>query len=278
MSSDSLTQLFHEAFEYNMANVHTSFPGSVIRYNAETRRADIQPYLKRKMPNGEFLNFPVLNDVPIRYFGNKKYTVHLPLEPLDEVDVTVCERATDVWRDNGGTGVEDTDPRRFSLMDCYATPGLQPKEFIGVPEKGLVIKHHTNWNGDFISHVIMDDDKIEMKYKEKAEILIEDDKILCTTEENKVLMTKKHINVESSNPIGIKGKGTLLGSGALLIFFKALLRLFRRNPIIIPPIEIPPGFPLMPVPPFIDMFLYMVQNNFITALEEVIANTEKAIE
>jgi hypothetical protein len=63
--SDELNRLLRESFEYNMSNVHTAFPGTVEKYDPKTRRADIQPYLKRKMPDGQFMNFPIVPDVPI---------------------------------------------------------------------------------------------------------------------------------------------------------------------------------------------------------------------
>jgi hypothetical protein len=182
--SDELNRLLKESFEYNMTNVHTSFPGSVVSYDSKTRRADIQPYLKRKMPDGQFLDFPIITDVPIRFFGTKCYTIHLPLEKNDEVMVFVCERSLDKWRDTGGTGIEDADPRRFNIMDSYAIPGLQPVEFIPVEEPGLNIVHKTNFDGEFISSVTMDDDKINLKYKKKADVLIEDNRILVKTEKN----------------------------------------------------------------------------------------------
>ena len=209
--TDDLRRLLKEYFDYSMVNVHTCFPGSVVSYDASTRRAEIQPYMKRKMPDGSFMNFPIIPDVPVLYFGTKKYTMHLPLEVDDEVLMVVCERCTDVWRENGAVDNEDPDPRRYSLMDSFAIPGLQPQEFIGVEEEGIVIKHHTAWDGDFISHVIMDDDKIELKYKEKAKVLMEDDKIECTTDQQKVLMEKLHTYIISPNPIGFEGTKTLLG-------------------------------------------------------------------
>jgi hypothetical protein len=275
--NDEIKRALKESFEYEMTNVHTCFPGSIVSYDPDTRRAEIQPFLKRKVPGGKYLNFPIITDVPVRFSGTKKFTVHITLEKGDEVMVLVCERATDVWRDKGAVDIEDPDPRRYSLMDCFAVPGLQPKEFIAVKEKGLVIKHHTNWNGDFISHVIMDDDKIEARYKKKAEVLMKDDFIQAITEEQKVLMTGKNIDVESPNPIGIKGTGTLLGAGALLIFLKALLLCYKKNPLIIPPMPLPPGFPVLPVPPFIDMYLFRVQNDWVAALEEAISNLEKVV-
>jgi hypothetical protein len=166
--TDELNSLLHEAWEYNITKIHTSFPGKVVKYDQDTRRAEIQPSLKRRLPDGKFVDFPILPDVPIQFPGTSEYTIHFPLNPGDEVDVKICERSTDVWRDSGDKGIEDSDPRRFNLQDCYATPGLQPIHFIPTTEKGLAIIHHTKWDGDFISSIAMDDDKIEVLYKDKT--------------------------------------------------------------------------------------------------------------
>jgi len=157
--SNDLSQLLRESFEYNMANVHTAFPGSIDTYDPATRRADIQPYLKRKLPDGKFMNFPIITDVPVLFFGTKNCTIHVPLEKGDEVLIIVCERSTDQWRDNGGKDIEDPDPRRFNLMDCFAIPGLQPKEFPKTPEKGLSIIYK-----DYKSNVV--DDKATVEFKD----------------------------------------------------------------------------------------------------------------
>jgi hypothetical protein len=187
--SDELTKLLRETIEYSMAGVHVCTPGVVEKYDPKTRRADIQPSLKRKMPGGKFMDFPIIPDVPVRFSGSRKYTIHFPLEKGEEVALHFIERSTDVWRDTGGKGIEDTDPRRFNLCDCYAVPGLQPIEFIAVEEDGLNIVHKTAYDGDFISSVTMDDDKVNVKYKKKADVLIEDDHLLAKTEKCKVDMT-----------------------------------------------------------------------------------------
>jgi hypothetical protein len=172
--SDDLSKLLRESFEYNMTNVHTAFPGTVEKYDPATRRADIQPYLKRKLPNGEFMDFPIIPDVPVLFFGTINCTIHAPLEKDDEVLMMVCERATDQWRDNGGKGVEDTDPRRFNLMDCFAIPGLQPKKFQKTPETGISII-----------------------YKEKQKILIDDDTITIENGTSKAVLNKDDILLDN---------------------------------------------------------------------------------
>jgi hypothetical protein len=164
--TDELNRLLRETWEYNMTNIHTSFPGKVVSYDPKTRRADIQPSLKRRLPDGSFVDFPIIPDVPVHFPGTSEYTIHFPLKKDDEVEVKVCERSTDVWRDSGDKGIEDPDPRRFNLSDCYAVPGLQPVHFIPTEEKGLAIIHHKSWDGDFVSSIAMDDDKIEALYKD----------------------------------------------------------------------------------------------------------------
>jgi hypothetical protein len=234
---DDLSQLLRETFEYSMTNIHTALAGVVKKYDPATRRADIQPSLKRKMPDGTYLNFPVIPDVPVLFPGSKKYTLHFPLEEGDEVLLIASERGTDSWKAKGGKGIEEADLRRFDLQDCYAIPGLQPQEFIVAKENGLQIIHKSAFDGDFISQVLMDDDKVEIKYKEKATFTIDDDHINGKTEKCEVDMTKGNIfakngkdeitmmdgdvDVKSPNPIGINGGGNNLNAGSLTPYWTA---------------------------------------------------------
>ena len=57
---NELTRLLKENFDYSMTNIHTAFPGVVVKYDKDTRRADIQPSVKRKLPSGEFVDLPVI--------------------------------------------------------------------------------------------------------------------------------------------------------------------------------------------------------------------------
>lgn len=173
---NELNRLLKENFEYSMTNVHTAFPGVVVKYDKDTRRADIQPSIKRKLPSGEYIDFPVIPDVPVLFPGTKQYTVCFPLEKDDEVLCICMERGTDAWRDTGGSGIEESDPRRFSLMDCAVIPGLQPIEFIDAEGDGFCVVHKSKPDGDLIASVVMDDDKIQVK-QAKAVLTIKGDKL-----------------------------------------------------------------------------------------------------
>jgi hypothetical protein len=216
--SDELSKLLRETFEYSMTDIHTALPGVVVKYDAKTRRADIQPSLKRKMPGGKFMDFPIIPEVPVMFLGTKKYTVHIPLEKDDEVLLIVNERGTDTWKNTGGKGIEETDPRRFDLQDCFAIPGLQPVEFIPVEDAGLNIIHKSAPDGDFISSVTMDDNKIEMKFKEKADVILQDDDILATTEKCSFEMYGENILMDNGkNTFELNGSVSLVSKGSELV-------------------------------------------------------------
>jgi hypothetical protein len=181
-----LDNYLKEYLDYYFTRVHTSFPGVVTEYDPATRRAAIQPSLKRRAGNKGFVDFPLLIDVPVQFPGNKKYTIHFPLEKGDEVMVFFSERSLEAWKDVGQDGIEDPDPRRFSLSDAYCIPGVQPREFIAADEPGLQIIHKDKFDGKLISQVLMTDDKVEVAYKEKATVKMEDDHIVGQTGKCKV--------------------------------------------------------------------------------------------
>jgi hypothetical protein len=232
-----LSDFMREFLDYYFSQVHTSLPGVIVEYDAGTRRAVVQPSLKRRAGNKEYIAFPLLIDVPVLFPGTKKYTVHFPLEKDDEVAVFFSERALEAWKDTGQDGIEDPDPRRCSISDAYCIPGLQPQEFIAATEPGLQIIHKTAFNGDFISQVLMDDDKIEIKYKEKAAVVIDDDHINGKTEKcffditkgniqvkngkDEITMMDGDVDVKSPKPVGINGGGSNLNAGSLTPYWTA---------------------------------------------------------
>jgi hypothetical protein len=201
-----LDDYLKEYLDYYFTQVHTSFPGVVTGYDSATRRATIQPSLKRRARNKEYMDFPLLVDVPVLFPGNKKWTIHFPLEKGDEVLVFFSERSLEAWKDVGQDGIEDPDPRRFALSDAYCIPGLQPQEFITTDEKGLQIIHKDAFDGELISQVLMNDARVEVKYKEKAVILIEDDDILVATEKCSFDMSREKIDFTNSTATIIADK------------------------------------------------------------------------
>jgi len=193
-----LTDFMREFIDYYFTQIHTSIPGVVTEYDAKKRRATVQPSLKRRAGNKEYIAFPLLIDVPVLFPGTKKWTIHFPLEKGDEVSVVFSERALEAWKDVGQDDIEDPDPRRYSLSDAYCMPGLQPQEFIAAEEPGLQIIHKDKFDGELISQVLMTDEKVEMKYKKKSTVTMQDDHINLKTEKCKMDVTGDALDFENS--------------------------------------------------------------------------------
>lgn len=214
-----LSDLIREYCDYYFTRVHTAMPGVVSEYNAKTRRAIIQPSLERRAGNKEFVELPLLIDVPVLFPGTKKFTIHFPLEKGDEVSIFFSERSIEIWKGVGQDGIQDTDPRRFSLSDAYCIPGLQPQEFITAEEAGLQIIHKDKFDGELISQVLMTDDKIETIYKKKAKVTMEDDHITSETEKCKVEMKADILTAKNSKTtVKLNGDKASLNNGGKSLY------------------------------------------------------------
>lgn len=158
--------MLDEKFDAETSRMHVAFPATVKTYDAETRRAEVQPSIKRKLPTGEYVEMPIIVDVPVVFPGTKKCGIHFPLEEEDEVLIVCCERSLDAWKDSGGNGVEEVDPRRFALPDAVCLPGFQAVEFPGIEE-----------DDTSECFTIYHDTKLVITNKENTKIIIEEDKI-----------------------------------------------------------------------------------------------------
>jgi hypothetical protein len=239
-----MSDFMREFLDYYFTQVHTSFPGVVTEYDAKKRRATVQPSLKRRSGNKEYIAFPLLIDVPVLFPGTKKYTIHFPLEKDDEVAVFFSERALEAWKEVGQDEIEDPDPRRYSISDAYCIPGLQPQEFInatdGGLDTGLALIHKDKFDGKVIDSVLLNTEKIEVvrsadgkpvgavtmkndsieaKFKEKADVKMENDRIKANTENCTLDMTgtKAFLNNGTSNAELDAGKITLDNGGDKII-------------------------------------------------------------
>jgi hypothetical protein len=187
-----------EFLDYYFTRVHTSLPGVVVEYDAGKRRATVQPSLKRRAGNKEYIAFPLLIDVPVQFPGSKKWIIHFPLEAGDEVAVFFSERALEAWKDAGQDGIEDPDPRRYDLCDAYCAPGLQAREFIAATEPGLQIIHKTAWDGDLIDSILIDDDKIEVirkqGKKDNYSFIVDKDRMETVFKKDGALVARTTVN------------------------------------------------------------------------------------
>ena len=103
-------------------DVHTCIPGKITSYDASKGTAKIQPSGKYKRSNGEYLDYPELDNVPVISLqtADQKATVAFPIKGGDGCFIFFAEQQLDFLKD-GRTPKSDL---RHGLSNAIAVVGL----------------------------------------------------------------------------------------------------------------------------------------------------------
>jgi len=156
--------------------------------------------------------------------------------------------------------------------------GGAPDIFLMVSDDGKNVIRFDAANGTM--DLIIDQDgklkfnNLEIKVNELTDLMTKNLKV--KVEEHTGLETND-LDVESAKPIGFEGTKTQLGADVLQILFDDLIKAVTRNPVLVPPVALPPGSPVPPVPPIINMHLKGVWDDVVAALNKAKAACAKAL-
>lgn len=120
-----LVNMTQELVRKHLKKMHTAVPGKVVKYYPEKGMCDIQPVMQYKKPNGEWIDYPELKDVPVWWpqtFGQTSTFVY-PIKKDDEVLVLLMERPIDYWL----FGQQTEQDLMFDLSEAICIPGLFAK-------------------------------------------------------------------------------------------------------------------------------------------------------
>lgn len=124
----TLQDLLSRFRESLTADLHTSLPGKIVRYDATTQKADVQPLLKERYTDEagamQSRDLPVIPAVPVQFPGAGGYRITFPVAADDVGLVVFSEASLDKWLVSGGT-VDPADDRRHDLTDAVFLPGLR---------------------------------------------------------------------------------------------------------------------------------------------------------
>jgi len=121
----NLVDVLQAAIDYNLANVHTSFPGKITGFQRGRSTVDVAPCIKKILKNGKTMDLPILKSVPIVYPAGKNGGLTFTLSPGDGVLVVCSERCIDQWKE-GETSAAPLSSRKFDITDAFAIPCVFP--------------------------------------------------------------------------------------------------------------------------------------------------------
>lgn len=101
-----------------MHEIHTAMPGKILSY--KEGMVSVRPSLRYKTPKGEFLQYPVIANVPIVVPHGGSTSIAVPINAGDDCLIIISEQAIGEWL----SGTEDDTQLRFDLTNAICIPGL----------------------------------------------------------------------------------------------------------------------------------------------------------
>jgi hypothetical protein len=121
----TLVQTIRDVIGATLCDLHVCLPARVVSYDSGTQKATVAPEIKRQYRNGDVVDLPNIQDVPVIWPRGGGAFMHLPLAGGDQCTLVFSERSLDEWKESGGS-VQTKEKRKFSLSDAYAIPGGYP--------------------------------------------------------------------------------------------------------------------------------------------------------
>lgn len=112
--------------EYLKDNMRTSIPGHVLKFDPDTQQAEVQIGLMLEDRQGNQEARRPIICVPVQFWGASGGTLECRVGAGTEGVLFFSQECIDSWVDQGGVAVK-SEPRRFSINDCYFIPGIRSK-------------------------------------------------------------------------------------------------------------------------------------------------------
>lgn len=154
----SFAQVLQDAFDARLCQLHTCLPGQVESYDSAKGTVDVQPLIKRKFKDGEIVDLPLCNSVPIVFPRTATSYIALPIKKGDVGLLVFSERSIDRYKTFGGAQ-DPQDTRKHSLSDGFFIPGGYPVTLpaVGIEADAIHLKNIAS------EIVMMEDGAIELR-------------------------------------------------------------------------------------------------------------------
>lgn len=123
---DDEQEALRMAMDGRISSLWTAIPGIIQKVDYAKRTCEVQPAIQGRVQNPDgsfqFVNLPLLVDVPIVLPSAGGFTLSLPIKADDEVLVVFSSRCIDSWWQSGNVGVP-MELRLHDLSDGFAIPG-----------------------------------------------------------------------------------------------------------------------------------------------------------
>jgi len=129
----SLASLVNQAIDNRLKDVHTCMPGTIVTYDHNNLRAEVELSVKRvfvdrsqEVEREIIQTIPVLVDVPVMFPHGGAFHILFPVEVDDSCIVFFSERDFSIWYEESQTSPPGSN-RKHSLSDSICFVGMYSK-------------------------------------------------------------------------------------------------------------------------------------------------------
>ena len=103
--------------------IHTCVPGKIDSFDSSKCIATVTPTAKFRKPNGEYIDYPKVNDIPVVFlqYDGQKSTIASPIKEGDGCLIFFSEQELDTYENDGQ---EPTSNLKFDLSNAICVVGL----------------------------------------------------------------------------------------------------------------------------------------------------------
>lgn len=123
IARDTLTHTLGFVLQQRLKDVHTAMPGIVETYDADTKRARVQPAIRIALTDGTTTRRSPLINVPVVFPSGGRYTLLFPVDAGDTVLIVFSQRGLAAFK----RAFQEADPtlgHLFDPSDGVALPGF----------------------------------------------------------------------------------------------------------------------------------------------------------
>ena len=119
--------------------LNTALVAQVTAYDGKNK-ITAQPVVTRRFKGQNPNPLPPIEDIPVIFPGAGGYWLSFPIE-VDSFVLLVCsQRSIEAWKNSDGSVGDASTPRKFSISDGVAIPGILPFSSAFEPGDGLQLR------------------------------------------------------------------------------------------------------------------------------------------
>lgn len=135
---ETLSEALSFIFEQRFKGIYTCLPGIIVSYDPSTKRAAVQPALRRILTDDSEQQLPIITNVPVCFPTGGGFSLLFPVAPGDTCVLVFSQRGIENFKETYEQ--EKPDEGLLDLNDAIAIMGFGPLSLTPASSSGVSLQ------------------------------------------------------------------------------------------------------------------------------------------